>query len=211
MRTRIGNLGTRLLRLRRNSSGNAKVPSFFLRFPSKEPSFFQISDDPIGADTAIASAALEFEPRAVDEGWLSVWAVFMATEEDCVKAGFAALRSNRQTLHTLKLSSSVFQEAQVKFEQQATDTFSCIAHLHCGLFLEKQEQREALVRVILQQLENGKIDKEQIYTRITKGEIKGLLQKVYKICKDSGIPVELEKASPWAQEIIAADNQLTQE
>lgn len=210
MRTRICNLATRLLRLRRNSSGNAKVPSFFLRFPAQEPSFFQITDDPIGADTAMAAAALEFEPRPVDEGWLSVWGVFIASEEDCVKAGFAARRSKRQTLDSLKLPCSVIQEAQVEFEQQATDTFSCITHLHFGLFLEEQGQREALVRMILKQLENKKIDREQIYTRITKGDIKSLLQRVYKICKRSGVPVEIEKASSWAQESIAESEQTNQ-
>jgi hypothetical protein len=176
----------------------------FLRFPSKEPSFFDIPeiDDPNLFESAIESAALEFEPREKDEGFLSVWKAKTDREEESLNAGFAAQRNKCQTLICLRLPIKLLESAGIEFEQDPVDdAFSCIAHLHYLLGMASETDRKKLAKLILSKLQDGSLNPEKLHYRIKKSDITPLLKKVYKRCGEKGVNVELERAKAWAQTV----------
>jgi hypothetical protein len=176
----------------------------FLRFPSKEPSFFDIPeiDNPDLFEKAVESAALEFEPREKDEGFLSVWKAKTDREEESLNAGFAARRNKCQTLICLRLPIEFLESAGIAFKQDPVDdAFSCIAHLHYLLGMASETDRKKLVKLIISRLQDGSLDPDALRYRIRKSDITPLLKKVYKRCCEEGVNVELERAEAWAQTV----------
>ena len=174
----------------------------FLRFSSKEPSFFDIPeiDNPDLFEKAVESAALEFEPRERDERWLSVWKAKTDDEEESLNAGFAARRNKCQTLICLRLPIELLESADIQFKQDPVDdTFSYIAHLHYLLGMASETDRKKLVKLIISKLQDGSLDPDVLRYRIRKSDITPLLKKVYKRCCEEGVNVELEWAEAWAR------------
>ncbi|WP_164929492.1 hypothetical protein [Gloeobacter violaceus] len=175
----------------------------YLRFPSREPSLFQIPDDPEAYSTAVEAASLEFEPRSVDRGWLSVWKAQFDSEEENIQAGFAARREKQQTLICLRLHQDTLKDAGVMIKHEPDqNTFSCIANMHYCLHLEDQSVRTKLVNVILDRLKSNVICKDDICSRVTKASIIPLLQKAYARCYSTNASIDLSKAQQWAQDAL---------
>jgi hypothetical protein len=171
----------------------------FLRFPSKEPSFFDIPEIE-DFEKAVESAALEFEPREKDEGWLSAWKAKTGREEESLNAGFAARRNKCQTLICLRLPIDLLESANIQIKQDPVDnTFSCIAHLHYLLGMASEADRKKLIKLIISRLQDGSLSEDELRYRIKKSNITPLLMKVYKRCCEEGVNVELERAEAWAR------------
>ncbi|MGA7954865.1 MAG: hypothetical protein WCA07_15230 [Gloeobacterales cyanobacterium] len=171
----------------------------FLRFPSKEPSFFDIPEIE-DYEKAVESAALEFEPREKDEGWLSVWKAKTDGEEQSLNAGFAARRNKCQTLICLRLPIDLLKLAAIQIKQDPVDnTFSCIAYLHYLIGMASEADRKNLAKLIISRLQDGSLSLDALGYRTTKSNITPLLKKVYKRCSEEGVKVELEWAEAWAR------------
>lgn len=174
-----------------------------IRFLGKEPSIFQIFDDPEAEETLLEATALELQPRAVDQGWSSYWQVETEQQENPVKASFASRRQRQQKLGVLRLPRKLVEQLDIEINHAPDlDTFACIADLHYLLNLSAEPTRIRLAHAIQKAVDNGELTKDDFYQEVKKNAIKTLLENTYQTCCQSGLEPDLSKAQQWARELL---------